>query len=69
MSADRSEYQHDYYRRNKEKRQEYFKKYYEENKNKIKVVNDYNLIGSVITLSLLQGDTIVSTLEVGVVSL
>ena len=40
-----------------------------ENKIKIKVVNDYNLIGSIITLSLLQGETIVSTLEVGVVSL
>lgn len=40
-----------------------------ENKIKIKVVNDYNLIGSIVTLSLLQGETIVSTLEVGVVSL
>ena len=40
------------------------------NKLKIKVVNDYSLVGSVITLSLLDKDNaVVSTLEVGVVSL
>lgn len=42
----------------------------EGNEIKIKVVNDYNLIGSVITLSLLsEGEQVLSSIEIGVVSL
>ena len=40
MSTSRKEYQHSYYRRNKEKRQEYFKTYYQNNKEKIKARNN-----------------------------
>lgn len=42
----------------------------EGNEIKIKIVNDYNLIGSIITLSLLSEDEqILSSIEIGVVSL
>lgn len=42
----------------------------EQNQIKIKIVEDYNLIGSTFTLSLLRDDgVIVSSIEVGVISL
>ena len=35
MAINRKEYQHNYYKQNKDKRREYFKTYYENNKEKI----------------------------------